>query len=234
MKYALEAGAIPTREPTPYTLCQGFLSKGQCGRIFPKNVTADYKKKSGEIVALLSQLPVDQVKVDALYSALPVLDPANSVSLRVDLAIKNPTNQKVYLLDGAFIHTSCSVYREDEFKSVVKCIEGAEAATKKNASNPLLWDASTSLLAKAKSKVDKYAPLMQILHHLEREGNFDDRHSFVPFVVSSLGELSREAFQFVEEIVALYKVRVGLCEYLAFPLAPNQAVVDLYIGLSWI
>ena len=46
------------------------------------------------------------------------------------------------------------------------------------------------------------------------------------FVVSSLGEFSREVFQFVEEIVALYKVRVGLCAYLAFPLAPNQAVAD--------
>ena len=158
MKYVLEAGAIPTREPTPYTLCQGFLSKGQCGRIFPKNVTSDYKKKSGEIVALLSQLPVDQVKVDALYSVLPVLDPANSVSLRVDIAIKNPTNQKVYLLDGTFIHTSCSVYREAEFKSVVKRIEGAEAATKKNAPIPFCGTPPPLYLPKPRARLISMPP----------------------------------------------------------------------------
>jgi hypothetical protein len=226
IKFALEAGAIPTREPSPYTLCQGFLTVGQANKIFPKRVPADYKKKASEIVALLSQAPVDKAKVDALYSALPILDPAESASLRVDLAIKNPTNQKKYLLDGTFIHTSCAVYRDAEFKDVVKRVEAAEIATKKNASNPLLWDPSISLVAKAKSKVDKYAPLMQIIQHLQREGYIEEEHSFVPFVVSSLGELSREAFRFVEEVVAMYKDRISRCEQLAFPLAPNQAVAD--------
>jgi len=226
MKFALEAGAIPTREPSPYTLCQGFVSAGQCMTTFPKDVPAEYKKKSSEIVVLLSQSPVDQTKVDELLSALPALDPVNSSSLRVDIAIKNPTNNKVYLLDGTFIHTSCAAYRDAEFKDVVKRVNAEEAATKKNATNPLLWDASVSLTSKAKIKCDKYAPLMQIIHHFQREGLLEEEHSFVPFVVSSLGELSREAFRFVEEVVAMYKVRISICNQLAFPLTPNQAVAD--------
>ncbi len=44
---------------------------------------------------------------------------------------------------------------------------------------------------------------MQIIHHLQRDGRIEEEHSFVPFVVSSLGELSRDAFRFVEEVVAI-------------------------------
>ena len=199
---------------------------GSVSKIFPKSVNADYKKKASEILRLISQPSVDQSKLDMLCDALPPLDPANSASLRVDISIKNPSNQKVYLLDGSFAHTSCSMYRDVEFKCVSKRVVSAETAIKKNATDPLLWEPSTSIAAKAKSKVVKYDPLMQIIHHLEREGKFEESHSFVPFIVSSLGELSREAFCFVEVLVAMYKFKVSKCKDLAFPLPPNQAVDD--------
>ena len=67
---------------------------------------------------------------------------------------------------------------------------------------------------------------MQILHFFQRDGRSEGSHSFVPFIVSSLGELSREAFCFVEEIVAMFKLRIERCKDLAFPLSPNQAVAD--------
>ena len=85
---------------------------------------------------------------------------------------------------------------------------------------------SLSIAAKAKIKVDKYDPLMQILQFFQRDGRIEETHSFVPFIVSSLGELSREAFCFIEEIVAMYKHRISRCEELAFPLSPNQAIAD--------
>jgi hypothetical protein len=226
MKFALEAGAIIEREPSPHTLCQGYLSREQSKKIFPKSVPAAYKNKAAEIVALLSQSPVDREKVDELLSTLPALDPDNSASLRVDISIKNLTNNKKYLVDGTYIHTSCAAYRDAEFKDVVKRVNAEEESNKKNATNPLLWDASVTIASKAGVKFGKYDPLMQIIQHLEREGHLDEKHSFVPFVVSSLGELSVEAFRFVEELVSMYKVRISNCEQLAFPLAPNQAVAD--------
>ena len=67
---------------------------------------------------------------------------------------------------------------------------------------------------------------MQIIHHFQRDGRLDGTHSFVPFIVSSLGELSREAFCFVEELVTMFRFKVTGCEALAFPLSPNQAVAD--------
>jgi hypothetical protein len=225
-KFALEAGADPKREPSSYHLCHGALSAGQCSRLFPKTVPAGYKKKAREIVDLLAQCPVDRVKVAALYESLPVLDPLCSGALRVDLAVRNPSNGKVYLIDGTFIHTSCNGYRDAEFKAISKRVESDDADVKKNAVNPLLWEPSVSLAAKAQIKVDKYAPLMQILQHFQREGRVDGVHSFVPFAISSLGELSREALRFVEEIVSMYKLRISSCESLAFPLPPNQAVAD--------
>ena len=144
----------------------------------------------------------------------------------MDVAIRNPSNGKVYLIDGTFIHTSCTGYRDAEFKAVSTRVESDDADVKKNAINPMLWEQSASLTAKAKSKVDKYAPLLQILQHYQREGRVEGVHSFVPFVISSLGELSREAQRFVEEIVAMYKHRITNCVQLAFPLPPNQAIAD--------
>lgn len=164
--------------------------------------------------------------MNALYEKLTIIDPLNSGTLRVDVAIKNPSNGKVYLIDGSFIHTSCTGYRDAEFKAVAKRVESDDEDVKKNAINPLLWEPSVSLAAKAQSKVDKYAPLMQILQHFQREGRVDGVHSFVPFVISSRGELSREATRFVEEIVAMYNYRISNCTHLAFPLPPNQAVAE--------
>ncbi len=132
----------------------------------------------------------------------------------------------IYLIDGTFVHTSCATYRDAEFKGVSERVESDAEDIKKNAMNPMLWEPSVALVAKAQSKIDKYAPLMQILQHLQRAGSVEGVHSFVPFVVSSLGELSREALRFVEDLVAMYRVRISKCEQLAFPLPPNQAVAD--------
>ena len=118
------------------------------------------------------------------------------------------------------------MYRKAEFKDVSKRVVSEDVALKKNTSNPLMWEPSTSISAKAKLKVAKYAPLLQIIHHFQRDGSLDGTHSFVPFIVSSLGELSREAFCFVEELVSMFRFKVSSCEALAFPLSPNQAVSD--------
>ena len=132
-KFALEAGADPKREPSSYQLLQGALSAGQCARLFPHTVPAGYKKIASEIVGLLAQCPVDKVKVAALYDTLPIIDPLNSGSLRVDAAIRNPSNDKVYLIDGSFIHTSCTGYRDAEFKAVSTRVESEDEDVKKNA-----------------------------------------------------------------------------------------------------
>ena len=226
IEFALEAGADTKKEPSSYHLLQGALSAGQCARLFPKTVPPGYKKIAAEIVGLLAQCPLDKVKVAALYDALPPLDPLNSGSLRVDAAIRNPFNDKVYLVDGTFIHTSCTAYRDAEFKAISNRVESEDAAVKKNAFNPLLWEPSVTLAAKAQLKNDKHAPLMQIIQHFQRQGRIEGAHSFVPFVISSLGELSREATCFVEEIVSMYKLKISNRLQMAYPLPPNQAVAD--------
>ena len=74
------------------------------------------------------------------------------------------------------------------------------------------WEQSTAIVVKAKSKVDKYTPLMQVIQLFERQGKLQRTHNFVPFIMSSRGELSREAFCLVEEIVVMYKFKVTNCE----------------------
>jgi hypothetical protein len=226
IKFATEAGAIARREPPTHTLFQGFLSQAQCSKIFPKKISASYKKKASEILHLISQSSVDESQVQALYAELPQLDPNNSAALRLDISILNPTNQKAYLLDGSFIHTSCAAYRDSEFNGISKRLDSADVAVKKNATDPMLWEPSTTIAAKAKLKTDKYAPLMQIMRFLERDQRIEESHSFVPFIVSSRGEFSKEAYSFIEMIVSLYKFRLTKCPELAFPLPLYRAVHD--------
>ena len=226
IKFAVEAGATYLREPSSHKLFQGHLSAGQCAKLFPKKTPKGYKEQAKVIVDLLSQATVDKAKIADLTSKLTPLDPANSASLRLDLALFNPSNQKAFLIDGSFIHTSCPGYRDGEFKDLSKRLESAAQAAKMKSTEPLRWEPSLTIAGKAKKKVDHYAPVMQILKFLERDNRVAENHSFVPFIVSSLGELSREAFCLMEEIIAMYRHRVTLCEEVAFPLLPNQAVAD--------
>ena len=231
-KFANEAGALTSREPNSHKLLQGCLTEIQCSRLFPKLVPVAYKKVANEILDALAQLPPDKPKIDALYKSLPVLDPLKCGALRVDVAIKNPSNNKVYLVDGSYLHTSCANYRNPEFTSLVKRIQSAEAAEDQKASNPLLWEPSKSIEAKVKSKIDKHAPLMQIISKFQRDSMLDGQHSFVPFVVSSLGELSREAYCFKEELVSMFKFKIKNTLASTFPFTPAQAVADFRSRLT--
>ena len=225
-RFAQEAGAVTSREPSSYNLLQGSLSIAQCNKIFPKNVPSDYKKKAKDILDLLAQPSVDRAKVDTLVAALPPLDPANSAALRVDLAVENLSNGKCFLIDGSLIHTSCAAYRDLEFKSVVKRLDQAAFVSKRQAMDPRAWQPSPAIADKVKIKNSKYAPLMQIIHKFESEHTIQGSHSFVPFVVSSLGELSNEAFGFREELVSMFKHKVTSGVHPVFPLSPAQAVAD--------
>ena len=231
-KFATEAGATATREPSSYNLLNGLLSKAQCAKLFPKSVPASYKRLSTQILELLAQPSVDQAKVNALVAALPPLDPAKSAGLRVDLAICNPTNGKVRLIDGSYVHTSCAAYRGTEFNAVVKRVNLASTVTARNALDPQVWDPSPAIVQKARLKVDKYAPLMQIIHKFQRDRSLEGDHSFVPFIVSSLGELSREAFDFREELISMFKFRVTSGSHQVYPLTPAQAVADYRLRLT--
>ena len=225
-KFAQEAGAVTSREPSSYNLLQGQLSIAQCKKIFPKNVPSAYKKQAKAILDLLAQPSVDRAKVDTLVAALPPLDPANSAALRLDLAVENLSNGKIFLIDGSFIHTSCANYRDAEFKAVVKRVEQADLVSKRQAMDPRAWEPSPAIADKVKIKVTKHAPLMQIIHKFESEHIMQGSHSFVPFVVSSLGELSNEAFGFREELISMFRHKVTSGAHPVFPLSPAQAVAD--------
>ena len=58
----------------------------------------------------------------------------------------------------------------------------------------------------------------------EKANVLTDKHCFVPFVVSSLGELSREAYQFREELVGMFRAKCMAEPKSVLPLKPVQAV----------
>ena len=72
---------------------------------------------------------------------------------------------------------------------MTKRVNLASTVTARSALDPQVWDPSPALVQKARLKV-----LMQIIHKFQRDRSLEGDHSFVPFIVSSLGELSREAF----------------------------------------
>ena len=115
---------------------------------------------------------------------------------------------------------------------MVKRVDLASTVTARNALDPQVWDPSPALVQKARLKVDKYAPLMQIIHKFQRDRSLEGDHSFVPFIVSSLGELSREAFDFREELISMFKFRVTSGSHQVYPLTPAQAVADYRLRLT--
>ena len=52
------------------------------------------------------------------------------------------------------------------------------------------------------------------------------------FVLSSFGELSREAFAFKEELVAMYKFKISNSTASTFSFTPAQAIADFRARLN--
>jgi hypothetical protein len=225
--FAVEAGASATREPLSYDLLQGNLSRAQCAKLFPKHVPAAYKAISATVVDELSKPAhlVDHDKVDKLISALPELDPDKSVGLRVDVAITTPFGESRWI-DARVVHTSCHSYRNAEFDAVKDRLASASSALRASHTDPLLWEPSPALAASVSEKITHYEPLMRISRKLYEDNRILTDAKFVPFVVSSAGEFSREAYQFREFLVSVFRRRIESNPSIVYPLHPSQAVID--------
>ena len=154
------------------------------------------------------------------------MDVRNSGALRIDASIQNPTNDDEDWIDATRIHTTCATYVKAEFKAVSTRLATARFATKAETIDPLLWTRSPALHARGQHKIVKYSRLLLLAERLALDRRLPSKPRFVPFVVSSLGELSREAFQFRERLVSLFRNRVSLNPALVFPKAPSLAVSD--------
>lgn len=106
-------------EPDTYTLLLGQFSKAECRRIFPKWTTKEYDTKLTQINAVLNQTPnsavtpqQQQAQLDAMVRALPPLQDADPVGLRIDLAVSDPVNGETFWIDATVCHTTSPSYDE--------------------------------------------------------------------------------------------------------------------------
>ena len=225
IRFAEEAGALTKREPTTDKLLPD-LPKNQCARLFPRKPPLLYTQVSTEIIKCLTAPPgsVDNAKIAKLFDTLPVLDVKNSGALRIDASIQNPTNNDDDWIDATRVHTTCASYIKAEFRAVSLRLSTSQFATKAESVDPLLWSRSPALHTRAQRKITKYSRLMLLAERMAADRRLPSKPNFVPFVVSSLGELSREAFQFREKLVSLYRKRVFASPCLVFPKPPSVAV----------
>lgn len=224
-KFAIEAGASARREPLSYDLLQGNLSRAQCAKLFPKHVPAAYKVISATVIDELSKPIVNLDKVAELIGTLPELDPEKSVGLRVDIDITTPFGESRWV-DARVVHTSSYSYRNTEFAAVKERLASASSSLRASHTDPLLWEPSPALAASVTEKIIHYEPLMRISRKLFEDNRLTTDAKFVPFVVSSAGEFSREAYQFREFLVSVFRRRVEGNPNIAYPLHPSQAVTD--------
>ena len=225
IRFAEEAGALTKREPTTDKLLPD-LPKNQCARLFPRKPPALYTKISTEIIKCLTAPAgtVDHERITNLFNTLPPLDIRNSGALRIDASIQNLTNDDEDWIDATRIHTTCATYVKAEFRAVSSRLSTAQFATKAETIDPLLWARSPALHARGQHKIAKYSRLMLLAERMASDRRLPSKPHFVPFVVSSLGELSREAFQFRERLVSLFRKRVLATPALVFPKTPTVAV----------
>ena len=233
IRFADEAGALTKREPTTDKLLPD-LPRNQCARLFPKRPPLLYNQISSEIIKCLTSAPgsVDHTKIAKLFDTLPVLDIKKSGALRIDASITNPTNDEDDWIDATRIHTTCASYVSAEFKAVSLRLSTAQFATKAETIDPLLWSRSPALHGRSQQKIIKYSRLMLLAERMAADRRLPSKPSFVPFVVSSLGELSRESYQFREKLVSLYRNRVLANPQLVYPRPPSVAIANYRIRFT--
>ena len=155
-----------------------------------------------------------------------MLDVKNSGALRVDASVLNPLTEEDDWIDATRIHTTCASYIKAEFKAVAHRLATASFATTAQTVDPLIWSSSPALLARADRKISKYSKLMMLAERMADDHRLASKPKFVPFVVSSLGELSRESYKYREKLVSQYRKRVVLNPTLVFPKTPSAAVAN--------
>ena len=188
-------------EPSTVALFNGQIAPEQLRSMLPKQPTADSRARGAKLVRLFESMvkaqSVEQREffMEAFKNELAVL-PADPAMLRLD-GIAMRDDGELIAWDQSTVHTSA--------KSMVqRSATWLIAQLKAQLLHPeLLGDVARkqntpAVSERARSKVEKYQPLMHVYQLLSILGATAKVPTFMPLVVSHNGEFGAGVFEFIE------------------------------------
>ena len=213
---ARQAGASATTEPPTASLLGFTYSADQCAVLFPRKVNDITKASSKAIENLLNLLPsIDELGLRNLVTneldRLTRSAPSDGKGLRVDLRLfdDNPGASSELWLDCACIHGTTKLERAGLLASL-RTEQAADPPappppTARSHTTPTALAPTPPVTSAAKTKIDRYAPLLQrglqlfALHKLPR------LPQFIPCIATHAGELGAGLLSVVEWLCKCYR-----------------------------
>jgi hypothetical protein len=198
---------VQVEPPTPDLLLNKYTDPETC-ILFPKTPTTDARRRAIEASHQLIILAPD-APYNAATVALAQAEFARSLEyaeqqpgLRVDLRIVGPDGTEIWL-DVSGVHTTATAHRQSTYDHVMA--DAPEAIG--DATNGKHLPCTPALVARETEKKEKCAPMVAVAHIQANSGERLSRPTFLPFVFSSDGELSKGAFETIEWLAMQVKAR---------------------------
>lgn len=213
--FAVEAGLTSQREPASHGLLLGNLPEDQCRRLFPKRTVEGYEEAFQELMYMQRRMmepncpiPMEerQAKLQELRDRVPPCHDADVAGLRVDLAVTDPMTGEARWVDVTSVNAASATTEQAECEHLMRYRD--QKAFALVASLPKLPETPSPALAqREREKKVKYRRLMMMaeLHFMQRRR--PTVPGFVAFAVSTSGDLSPGAQNFMNWLCACYHRR---------------------------
>jgi len=233
-------------EPDTHSLLLGEFSKSDCRRIFPKQVSKNYRERFDEVVAAADfvastacSLP-DEAKralVQAKVDALPEVKRDDVTGLRIDISLENETTGETWWGDVTAVHTGAESYQDRELKSLVSRRIAAQVSESLVVPDPFKLDPSPLLVDRTAAKISKYSRLVHVGKKQATEKKRKQAPHFAAFAVSDYGEVAPMAADLLEWIVNQFRLKCEQAGKRSDGLKPLDQVRDfrrkLYTGVQF-
>ena len=215
MSAATEAGLESAREPDTYSLLKEAFSRADCRRVFPKGSSQTYKKAFRTLQDFIDQcrhpsckIPSDQQQLikQKLIDALPTLDKSDTHGLRVDIRLYDPKTDEEKWIDVTSVNTAADSYVDLEMRHTMDKLASLKLACEVKVPN-LPMRPSPTLVARERIKIDKYSRLISVADKQFFDHERKTKPTFVPFAMSTAGELGPEAYSLQEWLVEKYRLQ---------------------------
>ena len=141
-----------------------------------------------------------QVRIDEL----PLLTKTQLKGLRIDASLEDPVTGETKWIDISGMHTTAASYVGAEIKNVGQRVTSHNLAAAFELPDYAKASPSPSLLKREADKSHKYSRLITVAKRQTIEKKRLKTPSFAPFIVSSFGDLSPQAVELQEWLVAAY------------------------------
>ena len=214
-RIAQEAGCRVNDEPSTYKLLLQQFTPVECQALFPKVPSKAVQKEIDQLRDELKKLthmihgPERRAKRLEITNTCRLMHRHHKTKgLRLNLELIDTHSNEARWVDVTSIHPTCKTRIEREMKGVKERIESAWKARREHTVDQLAGERGCAAQDQAALKFNTYAPLLAVAHKQIETKKRTRKPVFLPTVVTTLGEMNKEAVRLQEWIVMVYGRRL--------------------------